>query len=797
MRALTGCVLPFLLMCWSGCGSSGGSGASLPPTASNPGAGFNQARGFNEPVTQILPIPDGSGDVYVLGDFTTYGDRMVRPIVRLRPNGRLNAGFTLADSVAGNIASMALVDDGSGDLYVADYSLGDENSATMDIGHIRRVHADGTINPVFALATVTAKWFVIPSNPLFKPVVRSLTPVGDGSARLYAAVEGQYNGTPVGAVVRLLPNGDLDPTFDARSLDISTDLHVWRIVPVNDGSKKVYGVIFAQVSPAGYRSIGAFRLNVDGTLDPSFDIPGDGLIEGSAISLLVPVNDGSGDLFAVVNLANLTDPLPFVNPIRGLVRINPNGALDLTSPRPQIDLASTVMALAKAIDGSGDWFVAQEMSLHNIQVVRFKADGTRHPTFMAVQFDGPVKDIAGTLDGSGDVYVGGQFLAANGTGVNQFVRLNSDGTQDSGTLTGSGFNGNGFPINVAPVNVGGGSLYATGLFTSYNGAITNHVTRLTATGQHDTTFSSGSGFGGLGFRVIPLASRDGTARLYVGGDFSAYDGQPVSPLVRLLPSGTRDSTFTPEFNIGSVIETIAAAEDDTTDLYAGGQFSSYNGMTVNGAVRIHPDGSRDRGFDLTLPPGIVRQIVPTLDGSGDIYVRFQPLGGLAQLLRLNRDGTVDESFAAPEPYGSQAVTMTILSGSGNLMVASLTTNPNGTYQSHIVRLTPDGRIDVGFNLVTLDGVVFSMAIAEEAAGLYVGGTFTTVNGTASPGIVRLNQSGMRDPSFMVGAGFNGFVRSIERAPDASGDIFVGGTFTRYQSTTMQGIARLSRVGTAE
>src|SRR4051812_26533727 len=45
MRALTGWFLPFLLMCWSGCGSSGG-GASLSPTASNSGgAGFNQARG--------------------------------------------------------------------------------------------------------------------------------------------------------------------------------------------------------------------------------------------------------------------------------------------------------------------------------------------------------------------------------------------------------------------------------------------------------------------------------------------------------------------------------------------------------------------------------------------------------------------------------------------------------------------------------------------------------------------------------------------------------------------------------
>jgi hypothetical protein len=189
--------------------------------------------------------------------------------------------------------------------------------------------------------------------------------------------------------------------------------------------------------------------------------------------------------------------------------------------------------------------------------------------------------------------------------------------------------------------------------------------------------------------------------------------------------------------------------------------------------------------------------MPTSGGSGDVYVRFQPLGGLAQLIRLNRNGTVDDGFAVPEPYGSQAVTMTILSGSGNLMVASLTANPNGTYQSRIVRLTLNGRIDVGFNVVTLDGVVFSIAISEEDAGLYVGGTFTTVNGTASPGIVRLDQYGMRDPSFIVGTGFNGFVRSIERARDASGDIFVGGTFTRYQSTTMQGIARLNRIGTAD
>jgi hypothetical protein len=38
---------------------------------------------------------------------------------------------------------------------------------------------------------------------------------------------------------------------------------------------------------------------------------------------------------------------------------------------------------------------------------------------------------------------------------------------------------------------------------------------------------------------------------------------------------------------------------------------------------------------------------------------------------------------------------------------------------------------------------------------------------------------------------------MDPARDGSGDLFVGGTFTKYRSTTMPGIARLHRDGTAD
>ncbi len=779
-------VCSLILLGWSGCGSNGGTEGSPSTTTRNIGAGFNQARGFNESVTQILPIQDGSGDVYVSGDFTTYGNQVVRPIVRLRPNGSLNPNFVLTDSIKGSISSMALADDGSGDLYVGDYVVAQPGFSNPSLGHIRRVNSDGTIDPTFALASITVELDAVPSNPSFKPVVRSLAPVGDKSGRIYVAVEGRYNGALAGPVVRLNSDGSLDTAFDSRA----SPVQVFRIVPANDGSGGIYIATFRRAGPSIWLSHLLLRLRGDGTLDPAFDTGvGDSL--DSRIDLVVPVEDGSGDLLAVCFFPNFTEPFP-------IVRIKPSGALDFDSPRPLVDPASRIVALAKTADGSGDWLVAQVMSLHEVQVIRYRADGTRHPTFAAVQLDDRPNNVISTRDGSGDIYVGGKFLSVNGQGVNQLVRVNHDGTLDAGTVTGSGFHDNDFPIHVAPLRDGSGALYATGLFTSYNGAATNHVTRLNATGQYDVAFKAGLGFGGLGFRVRPATTLDDTGRLYVGGDFSAYDGEPVSPLMRLLPNGTRDATFTPEFNAGSVIEAVAVAEDGTGDVYAGGLFSSYQGVAVSGVIRIHADGLLDRGFASTLPPGVVIQIVSTVDGSGDIYVQFQPQAQAPQLLRVHRDGTLDGSFAVPEPYRSQILAMSLLRGSGKLMVSALTVDQNGDNQSRLVRLNSNGMIDTGFNMVTFDGVVRAMAPSEEEEALYTGGAFTAVNGTASTGnILRIGLNGILDPSFAVGTGFNNEVWSIAVAQDGSGDIFVGGTFTRFQSTTMQGIARLNRNGTAD
>ena len=116
----------------------------------------------------------------------------------------------------------------------------------------------------------------------------------------------------------------------------------------------------------------------------------------------------------------------------------------------------------------------------------------------------------------------------------------------------------------------------------------------------------------------------------------------------------------------------------------------------------------------------------------------------------------------------------------------------------MARLNADGTVDTAFVTGTgFNNTVYSIAPAGDGSGeLYVGGSFASYNGTPANDLLRLNANGMMDAAFATGAGFNDTVFSIAPAGDGSGDLFVGGQFTSYQSITTGGIVRLKSNGSA-
>lgn len=387
--------------------------------------------GFDGPVRAIIPVPDGSGDVYIAGMFTLYRNQPVRPVVRLKPDGSLSPQFTLADSIGPTISDIAAADDGSGDLYVAEHVGG----AQVVTGRIWKVNSDGTLDASFSVGTIAAD--LLQSQFVFGLVVLDLVPVGDGSGRIYATVPGTYNGTDVpGTIVRIKPDGGLDPSFNSQ-----TPGETFRIVPANDGSGDVYLGTLMRHSPSGFAP-NLVRMNADGSWDMSFQAPGhvpNSLFDSGRVSVIVPVGDGSGDVFAVGFFPNLAAPQPIVGAFRGLIRLNPDGTVDQTSPRPQVDPDVNVVALAKADDGSGDWLVGQTLSQTRSTVFRYKANGVLDPAFTPGEILGgnlftrqggiPPYVLVPAPDGSGDLYAAGEFFSYNAVAVENVVRVIADGTQ--------------------------------------------------------------------------------------------------------------------------------------------------------------------------------------------------------------------------------------------------------------------------------------------------------------------------------------------------------------------------------
>jgi hypothetical protein len=175
-------------------------------------------------------------------------------------------------------------------------------------------------------------------------------------------------------------------------------------------------------------------------------------------------------------------------------------------------------------------------------VVRLNPDGTVDPSFATgFGFNGGVRSIAPAGDGSGNVYVGGNFTDYNGTPANGLVRLHANGTVDLTFVTGAGFTGAGLNSGVrsiAPAGDGSGNVYVGGAFTSYNGTPANDLVRLHANGTVDPAFATGTGFNNTVFSIAPAG--DGTGNLYVGGQFTSYQSITIGRIARLKSNGSVD-----------------------------------------------------------------------------------------------------------------------------------------------------------------------------------------------------------------------------------------------------------------
>lgn len=125
---------------------------------------------------------------------------------------------------------------------------------------------------------------------------------------------------------------------------------------------------------------------------------------------------------------------------------------------------------------------------------------------------------------------------------------------------------------------------------------------------------------------------------------------------------------------------------------------------------------------------------------------------------------------------------------GKILIGGSFTNYNGFTANKIIRINNDGSVDNTFITgIGLNDMVSSIALQTDGK-ILIAGHFTNYNNNSVNRIVRLNSDGSLDTSFSIGSGFDNYINKIIVQPD--GKILVAGKFTSYNGVFAKGLTRL-------
>ena len=395
---------------------------------------------------------------------------------------------------------------------------------------------------------------------------------------------------------------------------------------------------------------------------------------------------------------------------------------------------------------------------------------------------------ATSLQSDGKIIIGGDFTSYNGMTRNHIARLNIDGSIDY--TFDPMYGAYNFPdCNISAINIqSDGKIIIGGKFTSFKGVTRNYIARLNADGSLDETFDPGSGAN----NDVKTISIQSDGKIIVGGYFSSYNGVARKCIARLNTEGSLDNTFDP--GTGASTNVLATGIQSDGKIIVGGNLTSFNGITCNNLVRLNPDGSVDNTFN--SGSGANSYIV-TMDiqSDGKIIIGgyFSSYNGVAieNIARLNEDGTLDPAFNPGTGYNTTVLTAKI-KNDGKIVVGGI----KYTSSSGAIRvLETDGSLSASFNSGIGPNRGVYATCCQSDGKIIVGGFFTSYNRLGGNHIIRFNANGSLDATFNPGTGANDIIYTTNLQSD--GKIIIGGSFSSYNGVTRNLIARLNTDGSLD
>ena len=402
-------------------------------------------------------------------------------------------------------------------------------------------------------------------------------------------------------------------------------------------------------------------------------------------------------------------------------------------------------------------------------------------------FDNTVRTLLMQKDGS--LLVGGDYLNLNGMPASYLTRLKPDGSIDESFNTGMGFNGKVY----ASCLQSDGKIIVGGNFTSYNGISAGRIIRLNEDGSYDSTFNT---IIGATTGIVYDIALQSDGKIIIVGSFTKYNNTTVNRVARLLPNGTLDSTFLT--GSGSALNVTHVKVLPDQKMLLTGNFIAFNGIAANRIIRLNSNGTFDPSFNCGAGfNDDVNAIALQPDGKLVLGGNFTLFNNITvnRIIRLNEDGTQDESFLSGSGFTKEGVQTIRINDKGEIMVGgSFTGFYNGADAVRLIFLQSDGSVKPNFDIGSGPASASVLALEfDDEGSWFAGGSFTVFNGQNQGRLVKISSEGEHDISYLAsGIGFDNSVLTILPLPNRK--TIIGGNFKKFNRTSVSKIACLTEEG---
>ncbi|MEN2415635.1 T9SS sorting signal type C domain-containing protein [Flavobacterium mesophilum] len=706
--------------------------------------------GFDAPV-QTLSLQSDQ-NLIVGGEYLNLNGNSSPYLTRLKPDGTVDENFHTGTGFNGKVYATYIQPDGK---IIVGGSFTSYNGVSA--GRLIRLNSDGSYDPSFNTSVGATTG-----------IIYDIAQQQDGKILITGSFT-KYNNATANRIARILPNGTLDTSFLSGS---GSSSNINNVKVLNDGKILISGNFTAFNGTQANRIV---RLTENGVVDSGFNF-GTGFDDDvNAMTIQVDGKIILGGKFTAFNGRSANR----------IIRIMQDGNIDASFFIGSGFSSGAVLAFK--VDSFGNIMVGGSFTgnYNGSSVNRVcYLDGSG---FLKNNIDfgtGPASASVFALetDVEGAWYIGGSFSVFDGLNQGKLAKIDSEGEYDTGYLaSGIGFDNSVYKI----LALENGKSIVAGNFKKFNGSNISRIAKLLEDGSSDPDFNSGQ-LGANNLVKTAVLQTDG--KIILGGNFTKYNETLINRIVRVLPDGTVDASFNVTSGFNSQVYAMEIQSDGK--IIVAGNFSKYNDVNVGKIIRLLPDGSRDSSFNTGVgADGIIEAILIQQDGKILLGGRFNTFNGAQypHLVRLNSDGSIDAGFAIGDGTNNNVYALALQSDQ-KIIVGGNFLSFNKVAQKRILRLNPNGSLDNTFEsgLGFSKGDVRSILVQPDDR-ILVGGTFSgTYNGTTSLRLIRLLKSGAIDVSF------NARLNNKAYAMGFSSDykLLVGGDFNSVSGISKHRIARL-------